>query len=109
MARKKIKEALEAKKLGIRKWTYEVSEKPGEYKGRVKDEKGLCILEIREDIDYNTLSRLLNTNKYMSNKHDMKGLALYLWDRGLVPMEPEEKEEWKKKKITPVELKEVRV
>lgn len=113
MARKKIKALLEKKKEQstdkIRKWTYEVSEVPGAYKGKIKDDDGRVVLVIQEDIDYNTLSRLLNTNKYMSDKHDMKGLARYVWDRGLVVMEDEEKESWKKKKIVPVELKEVRI
>lgn len=113
MARKKIKALLDKKKEqtvgNIRKWTYEVSDKPGKYIGKIKDNTGRVILVIQEDIDYNTLSRLLNTNKYMSDKHDMKGLARYIWDRGLVVMEEDEKDEWKKKKVVPVELKEVRI
>jgi hypothetical protein len=108
MARKKIKALLDKKKSGIRQWTYEVVKTSTDYCGKVKDEKGRVVFEVIENIDYNVLSRLLNTNKYMSHEHDMKGLAKYLWDRGLVPMDDEEKEDWKKKKIVPVELKEIK-
>jgi hypothetical protein len=107
MARKKIKALLDKKKAGVRKWTFEVLKTPEEYRGKIKDENGRVIMEVIENVDYNTLSRLLNTNKYMTNEHDMKGLAEYVWDRGLVPMEDDEKDEWKKKKIVPVEIKEV--
>lgn len=109
MARKKIKAALEAKKFGIRKWTFEVRRDGSDFFGKIKDESGRTIMEVIENVDYNTLSRILNTAKYMTDEHDMRGLARYVWDRNLVLMEPEEKDEWKKKKIIPVAIKEVRI
>ena len=109
MARKKIKAALEAKKIGIRKWTFEWFRNQSGFYGSIKDENGRTVMPVVEDIDYNTLSRILNTAKYMSNEHDMKGLARYVWDRNLVPMNPEEKEEWRRKKTVPVEIKEIRL
>lgn len=104
MASKKAKAAIEAANAKIRNWTYHVDERPGYYRGIVKTEEGLPIFAIIEDQDYNQLSRLLSTSKYMQSKTDMKGLAEYLWDRGLVPMEKEERDYWKKKKIVPLKI-----
>jgi hypothetical protein len=116
------KEAKKAKKKVEDKhhqWIYETTGKyvPGgvsNYIGKLKDEGGKIVVIIREDMDYNQLSRLLNTSKIMSHARDMKGLSTWCWQRGLVPMAGETEEDreaekamWNKKKIIPLDIKEV--
>jgi hypothetical protein len=109
MPSKKAKKAIESVKSKIRQWTFETTGTRADFVGKIKDEKGKVILQIVENEDFNQLSRLLNTSKYMQNEHDMRGLAKYIWDRCLVPMEPEERDEWKKKRVCPVDIREVHI
>lgn len=107
MARAKIKAALAKVNSKVRQWTLNViSSDPNDYEAMVRDENSWAILPILENDDYNQLSSLIRISKYMSDQHDMAGLAAYLLDRGLVQMTQEEKQAWKKKKIKPIELKE---
>jgi len=111
--RKKLKAKLEAIK-NIRHWIFEVkgTYSPGgdsNFEGKVKDDTGRTILTIVENEDYNQLTRLLRTSKYMQKLEDMKGLAEYIWDRNLIPISEEEKEEWKKKKHLPIDIRLVRI
>lgn len=111
MPTKKAKAALAANKSKIHKLTYHVkgAKDTEDYLGVLKNESGIVLFTILENEDYNQLSRLLSTSKYMKDEHDMKGLAEYVFDRDLLGLEPEEKEEWKKKKQIPIDIKEVSV
>ena len=110
MPSKKAKAGIEAIKSSMRHWTFEVKgtfvpKGISNFIGKLKDENGFIILTIKEDEDFNQLSRLINTSKYMRHVNDMKGLALYAWDRNLVLMKEEEKESWKKKRVVPLDIK----
>lgn len=108
MARKKIKEALAAAQSKIRQWTFVVSKSdPKDFSAVIKDEKGKTVLPILENELWNQMSMLTGKSKYMTDYHDMKGLATYVLDRGLVPLSTEEKFEWKKKKVSPIVIKEI--
>jgi hypothetical protein len=109
MPSKKAKLAIAAVKSSMRHWTFEVKgtfnpKGTSDFIGKLKDDKGRVIMTIKEDDDFNQLSRLLNTSKYMRAANDMKGLAEYVWDRNLVLMEEEEKESWKKKRVIPLNI-----
>jgi hypothetical protein len=95
VARKKIKDKIAAVNASARKWKFETTGTPHNFRGMVIDEKGKFRFEILENGDYNQLSRLIGTSKYMKDAHDMRGLAQYLMDRNLVPMSDEEKVKWK--------------
>ena len=109
MAHKRLKQKLEAVNSKMRHWIFETQ---GEYNptgisnfvGTLKDDNGRIVMIFKEDEDFNQLSRLLNTSKYMRRVNDMKGLAEYVWDRNLVLMEEEEKESWKKKHVVPLDI-----
>lgn len=108
MPSKKIKEAFAAIDATQIKWTFEVTKKnPKDFAAKLYDEHHKVIMVIVENDDYNQLSRLLNTSKYMKDEHDMKGLSQYVWDRNLLKMDVEEKEKWNKKKVIPIVIKEV--
>jgi hypothetical protein len=113
MPSNKAKKALKEVKSKHKQWTYEVSGNfnPGgdsNYSGKLKDQNGRVIICIKEDSDFNQLSRLLVTSKYMRNEMDMKGLAEWVWDRNLLPMDSDERKEWRKKKVVPLDIKYVR-
>jgi hypothetical protein len=106
---KKAAQKIEAKH---HQWTFEIQGKYNpsgisNFFGKLKDEGGRVIVTIRENEDYNQISRLLMTSKYLTSIRDMRGLARWAWDRGLVQMNKEEKEKWNKKKIVPLDIKEV--
>src|ERR1035437_7625994 len=108
MVSKKAKLAIETVKAKMRHWTFETKgtfnpKGISDFIGKLKDDAGRTILTVKEDEDFNQLSRLLNTSKYMRSVNDMKGLAEYIWDRNLVIMEDEEKESWKKKRTVPLD------
>src|ERR1035437_6174574 len=116
MITKRAKAAIEAVKSKHRHWTFEVkgtfcTSGISDFLGKLKDENGLVVLTIKEDEDFNQLSRLMITSKYMRSVNDMKGLAEYVWDRNLVILNEdkeknrEEKESWNKKKIIPLDIK----
>src|ERR1700675_3469660 len=99
MARKKIKEALAAAQSKVRQWTFVVSKSdPKDFAAWIRDEKGKDVLPILENEDWNQMSMLTGKSKYMKDYHDMKGLAAYVLDRGLVAMNETQQFEWKKKK-----------
>jgi hypothetical protein len=109
-AKKQLKEVKEKR----HQWIFEVhgTYVPGgdsNFIGKLKDEAGKVVIQIKEDQDYNQLSRLFQTSKYMTSVRDMKGLAKWAWDRGLVPMATDEKAKWNKKKIVPLDIKEISV
>jgi|ERR1035441_440747 hypothetical protein len=104
MAKKltKIQQRIEAVRSKAKQWTFETSGTytPGgtsNFVGKVKDENGKTVIIIREDADFNHLTRIIHTSKHMQDINDMRGLANYIWERNLIPMTNEEKEEWKKK------------
>ena len=102
----KLIEAVKAKNF---QWTFEVkgSYNPSgvsNFLGKIKDESGKVVMTIKEDEDFNQVTRLLKTSKYMKKLDDMKGLAEYIWDRNLLPMEPEKRDEWNKKKRIPLDI-----
>jgi hypothetical protein len=106
---KNLQAKMENAKKGIHQLVFEVTgtynpKGTSNFLGSVKDEKGKVLLLIKEDEDYNQLTRLLNTSKYMNKLEDMRGLAEYVYDRNLITMDEEEKEEWRKKKRNPVEI-----
>jgi hypothetical protein len=104
VANKRIKEKMESTKKDFIKLTYSIVQDAKGFCGSVKDEKGRLILQIFEDEDYNQLSRLIHTSKYMSGPKDTKGLANYIWERGLVTVTKEDKAFWDKKKVIPIEI-----
>lgn len=110
MASKKVKAALAAKNIGTNNregffsFTYETKGTVDNFLGKIKDEKGRIIFEIIENEDFNTLSLLTGKGKYMSNPYDTKGLAQYLWDRNIIPMDDEVRDGWKKKKVIPIDI-----
>lgn len=104
MASKKAKAGLAAVQDKYRKLTFESRGNKDEFEGKLKDESGRVILEILENEDYNQLSRILNTSKHMSNIHDMRGLATYVWERNILTFSNEEKKDWNKKNIVPIEI-----
>lgn len=115
MPSKKAKAAIAEVKSKFRNWTFETSGElvpngVSNFIGKLKDENGKVIMSIREDEDYNQLSHLLLTSKHMRREDDMKGLAAYVWDRNLLPFEnDDEKDEWKQKKVIPLDIRHVKV
>jgi len=116
MAKKltRVQQKIEAVKAKARQWTFETSGTytPGgdsNFVGKVKDEDGRVVLIIKEDADFNHLSRILKTSKHMKDLNDMRGLATYCWERNLILMTKEEKEEWKKKikHSLPIDIRQV--
>jgi hypothetical protein len=110
MPTKYAKEKLDAIKSKIRQWTFEVSgtyipNGISSFFGKIKDEKGQVVMIIKEDEEFNQLSRLLGTSKYMKKPNDMRGLAEYVFDRNLIPMTEEERNHWKSKKNFPIDIK----
>ena len=106
---KTLQTKMENAKKGIHQLIFEVKgvynpKGNSNFVGTVKDDKGKVLLLIKEDEDYNHLTSLLNTSKYMNKLEDMCGLAEYVYNRNLIPMNDEEKEEWRKKKRIPVEI-----
>jgi hypothetical protein len=67
------------------------------------------VVSIKEDEDFNQVSRLLKTSKYIQKLDDMRGLAQWVFDRNLVPMEQEEHDYWIKRKSLPVDIRRVNV
>lgn len=112
MPTKAAQAKLDAIKSKIRQWTFEVQgtfvpNGISNFIGKVKDEKGKVVIIIKEDEEYNQLSRLLRTSKYMQKPDDMRGLAKWVFDRNLVPLTTEEREYWLKKKHLPIEIRKV--
>jgi len=110
----KVKKRIEEVKNKYFQWTFEVSgtynpDGDSNFLGKVKDEAGRVVMTIKEDPDFNQLSRLIRTSKYLTKPTDMKGLAEYIWDRNLLPMDPEDKAEWQKKKRIPIDVKYITV
>ena len=110
--KKYAKEALKKVEDKRHQWTYETHGQynpngVSNYFGKLKDEGGRVIVSIRENEDYDQLSSLINVSKHMSHPRDMKGLAKWAWERGLVPMDKEERDKWNKKKIVPLDIREV--
>jgi hypothetical protein len=110
----RVQQRIEAVRAKARQWTFETSGTytlggDSNFVGKVKDENGKIVLIIREDPIYNQLSFLFKVTKYMDDLNDMRGLAAYLWDRNLIPLSKEEKEEWKKKikHSSPIDIKHV--
>ncbi len=108
-ANKRVQQAAEAALAKIHFWTFETKGTRRNFEGKLKDEKGRVVVTILENEDYNQLSRLLNTSKYMRDEHDMKGLTQWVWERNMVPMKMDEHEEWNRKKRIPLDIKEVKI
>lgn len=104
MARKAIKDKIAKISATVRKWKFESTGTSTNFRGLVLDENGKFRFEILQNDEYNQLSRLVGTSKYMKDRHDMRGLAHYMLDRGLVPMTDEEKEKWKDDKVFPISI-----